>query len=562
MTVSTAITILGLGPGRWDDLTLQARAVLEQAASNDITVYFRTLIHPTVEALKREIPNLHIESFDSFYDESTSWDTLYSRIAEQLCSLAEQQPPVLYAVPGHPLTGEASVQLLLHQAKQRGLSTGIIAGLSFLEPVCAALELDPIAAGTQIMDATTLAALSLDEIAGKIIPTIPLLVAQVYNRRLASAVKLALSECYPDEWPVKLVRAAGVDNLEMGLANDAARLRTASVRQDQRKYLEMGLANDAATSPLPSPRSGEGRGEASVRQDQRQYSEAVIEMPLYELDRGSLANHLSTLYVPPLGEMEALRLPETLRYITMRLRREPDGCPWDRQQTHQSLRHYVIEETYEVVEALEENDMEKLAEELGDLLLQVYLHAEIARQDGDFSIGDVFEQVSAKLIRRHPHVFGQVEVDNAGQVVQNWEAIKRQERIAAGKDVQTESVLDGVPLATPALIVAQEYQKRAAKTGFDYASLQQVLAKLAEELRELQEATTPEHLREEMGDVLFMVARVARELHVDAEEALRLANRKFRQRFQAMEQVTRDEGRMFSSYSLQEWTELWRRVKG
>jgi tetrapyrrole methylase family protein/MazG family protein len=503
MTVSTAITILGLGPGRWDDLTLQARAVLEQAASNDITVYFRTLIHPTVEALKREIPNLHIESFDSFYDESTSWDTLYSRIAEQLCSLAEQQPPVLYAVPGHPLTGEASVQLLLHQAKQRGLSTGIIAGLSFLEPVCAALELDPIAAGTQIMDATTLAALSLDEIAGKIIPTIPLLVAQVYNRRLASAVKLALSECYPDEWPVKLVRAAGVDK-----------------------------------------------------------SEAVIEMPLYELDRGSLANHLSTLYVPPLGEMEALRLPETLRYITMRLRREPDGCPWDRQQTHQSLRHYVIEETYEVVEALEENDMEKLAEELGDLLLQVYLHAEIARQDGDFSIGDVFEQVSAKLIRRHPHVFGQVEVENAGQVVQNWEAIKRQERVAAGKDVQTESVLDGVPLAMPALIVAQEYQKRAAKTGFDYASLQQVLAKLAEELQELQEATTPEHLREEMGDVLFMVARVARELHVDAEEALRLANRKFRQRFQAMEQVTRDEGRMFSSYSLQEWTELWRRVKG
>ncbi len=535
MTVSTAITILGLGPGRWDDLTLQARAVLEQAASNDITVYFRTLIHPTVEALKREIPNLHIESFDSFYDESASWDTLYSRIAEQLCSLAEQQPPVLYAVPGHPLIGEASVQLLLHQAKQRGLSTGIIAGLSFLEPVCAALELDPIAAGTQIMDATTLVALSLDEIAGKIIPTIPLLVAQVYNRRLASAVKLALSECYPDEWPVKLVRAAGVDNLEMGL----------------------GLSEGHAP-----PQTAARLRTAFVRQDQRQYSETVIEMPLYELDRGSLANHLSTLYVPPLGEMEALRLPETLRYITMRLRREPDGCPWDRQQTHQSLRHYVIEETYEVVEALEENDMEKLAEELGDLLLQVYLHAEIARQDGDFSIGDVFEQVSAKLIRRHPHVFGQVEVDNAGQVVQNWEAIKRQERIATSKDVHTESVLDGVPLATPALIVAQEYQKRAAKTGFDYSSLQQVLAKLAEELQELQEATTPEHLREEMGDVLFMVARVARELHVDAEEALRLANRKFRQRFQAMEQVTRDEGRMFSSYSLQEWTELWRRVKG
>ncbi len=502
MTASTAITMLGLGPGRWEDLTLQARALLAQAASDNTTVYFRTLVHPTVEPLKREIPDLRMASFDSFYDESSNWDTLYRRIAEEICTLAEQHPPVIYAVPGHPLIGEASVQLVLQLARERGLSTSIVAGLSFLEPVFTALELDPLTAGTQIMDATTLAALRMDEIAGKIIPTIPLLVAQVYNRRLASAVKLALGECYPDEWPVKLVRATG--------------------------------------------------GESG---------ETVVEKPLYEIDRNNFVNHLCTLYVPPVDELDALGLPETLRYITMRLRREPDGCPWDRQQTHQSLTRYVIEETYEVVEALEENDMEKLAEELGDLLLQVYLHAEIARQDGDFTIGDVFEHVNAKLIRRHPHVFGQIEVDNAAQVVQNWEAIKRQERIAAGKDVQSESVLDGVPLAAPALIVAQEYQKRAAKIGFDYANLQEVLAKLNEELQELQEATTPEHRREEMGDVLFMVARAARELSVDAEEALRLANRKFRQRFQAMEQAIREEGRAFSSYSLDEWIELWKRIK-
>ncbi len=502
MTRSTAIIILGLGPGRWDDLTLQAHALLEQAASDNTTVYFRTLIHPTVEPLKQEIPDLRIESFDSFYDESSSWDTLYQRIAEEICSHAEQHPPVIYAVPGHPLFGEASVQLVLQVARKRELSTSIVAGLSFLEPVCAALELDPLMVGTQIMDATTLAAFRTDEIAGKIIPTIPLLLAQVYNRRLASAVKLALGECYPDEWPVKLVRVADVDT-----------------------------------------------------------NETVIEIPLYELDRSNLANHLSTLYVPPLDEMQALRLPETLRYITMRLRRDPDGCPWDRQQTHQSLARYVIEETYEVVEALEDNDMEKLAEELGDLLLQVYLHAEIARQEGDFTIGDVFEHVNTKLIRRHPHVFGQVEVDNAGQVVQNWEAIKRQERIAAGKDVKSESVLDGVTLAAPALIVAQEYQKRVARTGFDFSNVQRALAKLAEELQELQEATTVEHQREEMGDVLFMVAEVARILKIDAEEVLRLANRKFRQRFQAMEQIILEESRSFSSYSLDEWIELWRRIK-
>ncbi len=500
--MTTSITILGLGPGRLTDLTLEAREILSQAAASNQTVYFRTLIHPTVEPLKKELPNLQIESFDRLYDESSQWETLYQQIAEEVCTLATNRP-VIYAVPGHPLFGEASVQKVLQLAKERGLNTRIVAGLSFLEPVCTALELDPLTTGTQIIDATLLASLGTDEIAGKIIPTLPLLVAQVYNRRLASAVKLALGECYPDEWRVKLVRATGAEA-----------------------------------------------------------DEEAIEMPLYELDRNTLADHLSTLYIPPVDELSAYRVPETLRYITMRLRRNPDGCPWDREQTHQSLIRYVIEETYEVVEALEENDMEKLAEELGDLLLQVYLHAEIARQDGDFTLGDVFEHINAKLIRRHPHVFGSVKVSGANQVVQNWEAIKRQERIAAGKDVHNESVLDGVPQAAPALIIAQEYQKRAARTGFDYENIHDVLAKVMEELQELQHATTPEHQCEEMGDVLFMVARLARELKIDAEEALRRANRKFRQRFQAMEKVIREQGRTFSSYAPEEWDALWKRVKG
>jgi tetrapyrrole methylase family protein/MazG family protein len=511
--MTTAITIVGLGPGRWDDLTLQARDCFAQAEQAGATVYFRTFIHPTVEPLRRAFPALRVESFDAVYEQTQEWGTLYRRIAEQVCTLAEQQGqqgeqgqqgrhPIIYAVPGHPLVGEESVQLLLRMAGERGLTTHIIAGLSFLEPVCEALVLDPFAAGLQIIEATTLAALRPDEIAGKLIPTAPLLITQVYNRRLAGEVKLALGECYPDEWEVRLVRVAGVDG------------------------------------------------------------EQVVEtMPLYELDRRGNADHLSTLYVPPLDALVALRLPETLRYITYRLRREPDGCPWDRQQTHQSLTRYVLEETYEVVEAIEENDMQKLAEELGDLLLQVYLHAEIARQEGDFSIGDVFEHVNAKLIRRHPHVFGDLEVSSAGQVVQNWEAIKRQEREAAGKDVRQESVLDGVPPAMPALMTAQEYQKRAGRPGFDYRSTGRVLAKISEELQELQEAATPEHQFEEMGDVLFMVARLARQLHIDAEEALRAANRKFVRRFQAMERLIREEGRSFESYTPQEWTALWRKVK-
>lgn len=501
MSTPTAITILGMGPGNRDDLTTQAHAVLTRAAREGIPVYFRTLIHPTIESLTKELPDLIFHSFDEVYEESDNWERLYQNITNTLCEESIQQP-LIYAVPGHPLIGELTVQLLLKQARERRLSTRIVAGLSFLEPVCAALELDPFTLGAQILDATALAGLTHDEIAGKIIPTTPLLVVQVYNRRVASAVKLALGECYPDEWPVKLVRAAGVDG-----------------------------------------------------------DETVIEMPLYQLDRNNLANHLCTLYVPPRDKMEALRLPETLRYITMRLRRDPDGCPWDRQQTHESLTRYVIEEAYEVVDAIEERDFDHLAEELGDLLLQVYLHAEIARQEELFTIGDIFEHINTKLIRRHPHVFGTVDVENASQVMQNWDAIKKQEKIAAGKDITGSSVLDGVPLALPALALAQEYQKRVVKTGFEFANLQEALAKFDEELRELREATTPERQREEMGDAFFSIAKIALMLQIDAEEALRLANRKFKRRFQHMEALIKEEQREFASYTREEWIQHWKMAK-
>jgi tetrapyrrole methylase family protein/MazG family protein len=498
---TAAITIVGLGPGRMQDLTLDAQHVFAHAAQHAQTVYFRTLIHPTTEPLQKHLPHLRIESFDRFYDESDDWQRLYQQIAETLCARAGEGP-VVYAVPGHPMVGEISVQIVLRLARERNLTAHIVAGLSFIEPVCTLLGLDPFNAGVQIVDATELASLSHDALAGKIIPTIPLLVVQVYNRRLASAAKLALSELYPDEWTVRLVRSAGVSE-----------------------------------------------------------DETIIDLPLFELDRNTFANHLSTLYVAPVDELSALRQPETLRYITMRLRREPDGCPWDRKQTHQTLTRYVIEEAYEVVEAIEEQDMEHLAEELGDLLLQVYLHAEIARQADEFALGDVYEHISAKMLRRHPHIFGTTHVEDANQVVKNWEEIKRQERISAGKDVQHESVLDRVQVAAPALMVTQEYQKRAAKVGFEFRSVQKVYAKLAEELVELQQATSAEEQREEIGDLLFITAKVARFLNIDPEEALRNANRKFRQRFQWMERQARADDRELTSYSLEEWVALWAQAK-
>jgi tetrapyrrole methylase family protein / MazG family protein len=165
------------------------------------------------------------------------------------------------------------------------------------------------------------------------------------------------------------------------------------------------------------------------------------------------------------------------------------------------------------------------------------------------------------MIRRHPHVFGDVEVSNAGQVVQNWEDIKRQERASAGQDIQAESVLDRVPLASPALIVAQEYQKRVVKVGFEFEDISGVYAKLSEEMAELEQAQTPEERHEELGDILFVVAKLARWLKVDAEEALRQTNRKFRKRFQAMEAMAREQGRELPSYSNPEWRDLWLKAK-
>lgn len=497
---SAALTILGLGPGSINNLTLEAYQLLEEAAHRNQTVYLRTA-HPIVDALKQRLPQLQSQSFDHVYAEADDWEKLSEQIAAEICSLASKQA-VIYAVPGHPLVGEFSVQRVLSRAREMGINIRIVAGVSFLEPVCAALEIDPLNHSTQLIDAHELAALGPDSVPGKLIPTLPLLVTHVHNRRLAGQVKQAISPYYPEEWSLKLVRPT--------------------------------------------------RGESE---------EQVIELGLQGLDRIDITDPLSALYVPPVDELTALRLPETLRYIIMRLRREPDGCPWDRKQTNQSLKRYVIEETYEVVEALDENDMEKLAEELGDLLLQVYLHAEIARQADEFSIGDVYEHVNAKLIRRHPHVFGDISVSGAEQVIRNWEEIKRQERASAGQDVNQESVLDRVPPGLPALTVAQEYQKRVAKIGFEFERMEDVYKKLEEELAEFRQASSQDEQREEIGDVLFMVAKLARMHWLDAEEALRLANRKFCQRFQAVEQLARQNGKPYTAYSAQEWDELWQKAK-
>jgi tetrapyrrole methylase family protein/MazG family protein len=503
---ASSITVVGLGPGRWEDLTLEVGGILAQAK----VVICRTERHPTVDALRRRRPDLAIETFDHLYESAGSFKELYPAMVEKLLARAAEVPPgetLVYAVPGHPMVAEESVRLLRQRGAEQGFAVRVVAGLSFIEPVCSALDFDPLQNDLQLVDATTLANIPAAGLMGAILPTRPVIVAQAYNRRLAGGVKLALSELYPDDWEIAMVRSAGLE-------------------EDQ----------------------------------------TIRRLPLMELDReDDFADHLTTLYIPPLPALEAVRAPEGLAYVVHRLR-APDGCPWDREQTHQSLRRYVLEEAYEVTEVLDDWDgspelAEKLAEELGDLLLQVYLQAEIADQEDLFHIGDVYQAVNEKLIRRHPHVFGEVEVRDAAHVVRNWEAIKREERAARGENVQNESLLRSVSRSAPALYQAYELVGQAAKAGFDWTSPEGALEKVAEEARELTEASGNKERIAELGDLLLALAGLARRLQVEPEDALRAANNRFRRRFMAMEERGVRENRALTSLAPDEWLRWWHSAK-
>ncbi len=245
---------------------------------------------------------------------------------------------------------------------------------------------------------------------------------------------------------------------------------------------------------------------------------------------------------------------DTLVAILDRLR-GPDGCPWDREQTHASLRENLLEECYEVLEALDEEDPAQLCEELGDLLMQVLFHARIAAEAGDFELADVIRGISTKLINRHPHVFGSLEARDSGEVLRNWEAIKSRER---GEDT---SMLAKVPRQLPALGYSQAIQKRVVRVGFDWENLDGVIDKLAEEVAELKETENQVERAREFGDLLFTLVNVARRLGIDSETALREANKRFYRRFSRMEDLCRRQGTRLADLSFEEQNALWEDAK-
>src|SRR3954453_17348267 len=239
--------------------------------------------------------------------------------------------------------------------------------------------------------------------------------------------------------------------------------------------------------------------------------------------------------------------------------RGPDGCPWDRKQTLTSLKPFVIEESYEVIDAIDRDDRAALAEELGDFLLQAVFIAELMREEGSFDIYDAITAIHDKLVRRHPHVFGDVEANDAEEVLVNWEKQKNEERKAENK-----SVLAGVPQSLPALLRASRLTEKAARVGFDWRRTEDVFSKLDEEIRGWHEAISSgvsSHVEEEVGDLLFTIANIARKLNVNAEEALQSTNRKFSRRFESMESKVRESGRNVDQLTLEEMDALWDEAK-
>ena len=244
---------------------------------------------------------------------------------------------------------------------------------------------------------------------------------------------------------------------------------------------------------------------------------------------------------------------DTLVAIIARLR-APDGCPWDRAQNHASLRTNLLEECYEVLEALDEGDRAQLRAELGDLLLQIILHSQIAAEAGEFELGDVMNSINAKLIHRHPHIFGSQKVKDAEEVAHNWETLKQEER---GTDT---SILASVPKQMPALGYSQAIQRRVAQVGFDWADISGVIDKLAEEVSEFQQSAG-EQKAQEFGDLLFTLVNIARRLGIDSESALREANKRFYRRFSRMEELCRRRGLDFGKLSFDQQNALWEGVK-
>ncbi|WP_270549792.1 nucleoside triphosphate pyrophosphohydrolase [Clostridium perfringens] len=478
------LKIMGLGPGAYEALTIGALKELK----NNKNIYFRTEKHPTVDFLKDE--GIKFESYDHAYEKYDSFDDVYKYIAEDLITKIKDDEDLIYAVPGHPLVAEKSVINLIELCKENNVQYEVLPAVSFVDAMMEALQVDPIE-GVKIIDAFDMKNQILDKRVGTII-------TQVYNKFIASEVKLRLLEGYEDDTEIIFVRAAGVEGLE-----------------------------------------------------------SIRKIPLYELDWQEDIDYLTSIYIPKdLGNkkdfQDLLDIIETLR--------NPGGCPWDREQTHESLKSALLEECYEVIDAIENEDEDALIEELGDVLLQVVFHASIGKEDGYFDIMDVIGGISNKMINRHPHVFGNEEANTSEQVLVNWDEIKKEEK---GIKTLTEE-MQNIAKSLPATTRAYKVQKKAKKVGFDWNDVNYAMDKVKEELNEIKEVYNCEDksiIEGEVGDLLFACINVARFLEVDGELALDKTIKKFIKRFSYIENEAIKNNKNLKDMTLEEMDKLWEEAK-
>ncbi len=466
------IYILGFGCAGRSEVTLGTIDTLK----NSDAVYVRTMQHPAAVILDEF--NIKYTSFDEIYDGSETFDDVYEKIADTVTSSPEDV--VSYIVPGSAVFAEKAVQLII---KKASCPVKIVPAVSFLDGIFASLKMDAIES-FKLIDA-------LDMHDSKPDVSTTNIIAQVYDRDIASDVKLELMKYYDDEFDVHVIIGAAADD------------------------------------------------------------EKIITVPLCEMDYVEEIDHLTSVVVPPALGNSGAGAFDSLYWVIKALRGE-NGCDWDKAQTHESLIKYLIEESYEFIDAVKNSDPYGMCEELGDVLLQIVLHCAIAEEEGEFSLNDVIREETKKMIRRHPHVFSEDKHHT------DWDEIKKEEHSYKNT---TQSMTE-IPKSFPATIYADKIQSKAAKVGFDFDDAFQAMDKLYEEIDEVKEAVKENSgIMEECGDMLFAAVNVVRLAGVDPYEALSFANDKFFTRFALMEKLIEESNLKLEDMTVIEADIFWEKAK-
>jgi tetrapyrrole methylase family protein/MazG family protein len=483
--MAARVVVVGLGPAGADLLLPAARHALEHIPNR----YVRTTRHPAVAELSAD--GIELRGFDDEYEAAEDVDTVYARIAEALLDAAAAAGEVAYAVPGNPAVAERTVALLREAAARSEIALEIVPGLSFAELAWVRLGIDPMA-GARVADARRLTA---EDVVGEG----ALLIAQCDTRLVVSDVKLVLLEVLPADAPVTVLQHLGLSD------------------------------------------------------------EQVRTVSLADLDRDIRPDHLTALLVDSRAGAAARELARLLG-LAERLR-GPGGCPWDAEQTHHSLTRYLLEEAYEVVETVEALPPEApggdvpaetyraLEDELGDLLYQVIFHAVLAEEAGAFDMGDVARGIHDKLVRRHPHVFGDADADSASDVMRNWEQIKKDEK-------GHTSIVSGITPGLPSLLYAHKLLRKAASVGLDPGGRDDALRRLDAVLTELR-SSGGRDLETQLGDLMAAAIVLARSGGIDAESALRGWAVRFRRRFEAVERLAEARNLDMAALAPDEVAALW-----